>query len=219
MALAVKCVEAAPMPSCMHRVKSMEPGQRIMTEAIAFLFSYYGPLYAEKSSSFITPTPEEFFAYVKYLNLQTYYVFVPVIRRKLSKGFLPEQTDIIKFVNLLHFFDFIEKLEEKSLTAYIIQAHNIGLRALSTYLKFIDEITYSEPFNWFTSILMYSSIEYKTYCSAVSNAYLENCINYLNKNVAKKRLMFYFKWYTVFYESNVFIFSSLRRFLDKRLAC
>ncbi len=145
----------------MRRVKSHEPGQRVMTEAIAFLFTYFG-------NGEITPSPEEFFALCRHLALQTYHENCGSPRRKVSSRLLGSSASM-PFLSLYPFLHRIEPLTSSSLTDRLIQAQNVGLRALITYSAFVDEDTEKslkthivEPYIWFSDLLFHDTLHYRT---------------------------------------------------------
>lgn len=200
-------VRSAPIhPSrttgCFRRIKSHEPGQRVMTEAIAFLFGYYG-------ADTTPPTPEEFFSYARHLSTQTYHVCVPCIRRKVSNRLLGGGSP--PYCGLVQFLDSIEPvLGTRNLASSLIQAQNIGLQALILYNAFVEidsdmflKTHIAEPFLWFSSLLFYETLNYREHGLGAALHYLQDGVVYLEKHAGKKRLSCYFEAYAKYAERSI----------------
>jgi hypothetical protein len=188
-----------------RRCKSHESGQRVMMEAIAFLFTYYAMQI--KDASFITPSVEEYFSYVSHLSTKTYHRLVQIQRRKVSNRLLGLKEP--NYENIQSFLNFIEPCENSktNLNAQLIQAHNIGITALIVYNTFInDEIDSSikthivEPFVWYTGILYHDLINFKDHGLGIALHFIQDGICYLQKNVMKKRISYFFESCTQYME-------------------
>jgi len=213
----VRSVATAPASrfhtSGMRRVKSHEPGQRVMTEAIAFLFTC-------KSSE--PPSPEEFFTLCRNLCTQTYNEKYASPRRKIASRLLGGGAHT-PFSALSSFVGSIEPLADESLAARLIQAQNIGLQALITYTAFIDDDSektlkthIADPYLWFSNILYHDSLDYKTYCGGAAMRYIQEGVVYLLKIAGSKarRLATYMDSYDSYKKSNIATFVALRKYLD-----
>jgi hypothetical protein len=183
-----------------RRCKSHEPGQRVMMEAIAFLFTYYAMQI--KDASFITPSAEEYFSYVAHLSTKTYHRLVQIHRRKVSNRLLgikePNYETIQSFLNFIEPCDCSSS--KTNLTAQLIQAQNIGITALIVYNTFIsDEVENSakthvvEPFVWYTGILYHDLIHFRDHGLGIALHFIQDGICYLQKNVMKKRISYFFE--------------------------
>jgi hypothetical protein len=197
----------------MRRVKSHEPGQRVMTEAIAFLFTC-------KSAE--PPSPEEFFALCRNLCTQTYNEKYGSPRRKVASRLLGGSTPT-PFATLPAFLTTLEPLADDSLAARLIQAQNIGLQALITYTAFVDDDSekslkthLAEPYLWFSNILYHDSVEYRTNCGGAALRFLQEGVVYLVSRARGKarRMSAYFDSYDIYKKSNESTFVALRKYLD-----
>lgn len=209
--------------SSLRRIKSHEPGQRVMTEAIAFLFTYYTPLYESKTSA-LPPSAEEFVAYVRNLSLQTYHACVPVPRRQLNSRLLGTPVSDTPFESMYEFLDFIQPCRRSGLVSQLIQAQNIGLYALITYTAFIDDDSEKtlkthivEPYVWYSSILFHDLLEYRSNCMGTALRYIQNGVEYLTKHAGKRRVSAYFDAYSSYEKSNAEVFQSLYKYLVVKL--
>jgi hypothetical protein len=211
--------------TCLRRIKSHEPGQRVMTEAIAFLFAYAGTQYGLKGKDCVPPSAEEFFAYVRHLSTQTYHVYVPGVRRKVSNRLLGGAAS--PFQGLSEFLDFIEPLNgARTLVSSLIQAQNIGLRALTCYNAFVDDESdiglkshIAEPFVWFSSILFYDAVNYRERGLGSALRFIQEGVAYLLKHAAgKRRLAYLFEMYEKYAERGVPLNEVFRTYLSTLLA-
>ncbi len=202
----------------MRRIKSHEPGQRVMTEAIAFLFTYY---------SSDAPIPEEFFAYARGLCIQTYHLMCPGPRRRISSrllgGTTKERSDDATTNSA--FYDSIEPLQSDSLLHRLIQAQNIALRALITYTAFVDDDSektvkthIAEPFIWFSAQLFHDSLKYRENCIGAALHYIQDGVVSVVKSASGRRLKLsaYFEAYNAYMKSNADIFGKLQKYLVAR---
>lgn len=204
--------------SSLRRIKSHEPGQRVMTEAIAFLFTYYAQQYPG-----IAPSVEEFFAYTRNLSLQTYHVLVPLTRRQVGSRMLGGSPS--SFETLLPFLDFIEPCRKSGLVHQLIQAQNIGLRALVTYIAFVDDDSEKmlkthivEPYVWYSSTLFHDLLDYKANCIGAALRYIQDGVVFLLKSGGKRRLSTFFDTYDLYKKSKEEIFVVLYKYLVSRMA-
>ena len=180
-----------------RRCKSHEPGQRVMTEAIAFLFSYSGSRYKGD-----TPSVEEFLDYVRGLSLQTYHTLIaPGVRRRLNSRLLGGPSEGRGFELYFGFLESVEPLlGERNLATAILQAQNIGLRALTLYNAFVvdsdDDFLrthVAEPFVWYSRLLYHDSLDFQTRGLGVCLSFVQSGVMYLNKHVeAKNSVSAYF---------------------------
>ena len=191
----------------LRRIKSHEPGQRVMTEAIALLFSYYAPC--------DTPMPEEFFAYVRFLQQQSYLILVPGTRRKVSAKLLGGAMNAAPFSNHYALLDSIEPLPKgggRNLVTSIVQAHAIGMRALTTYSALVQDDTentlkthIAEPFIWFSEQLYHSLLNFDEKALGLSLSFIKDGIAYLCKNISraggKLRLSLFYDAYSKYFDS------------------
>lgn len=208
-----------------RRCKSHEPGQRVMTEAIAFLFTFYATQYSVKESSFICPTAEEFFSYARHLSLQTYHCMVPGMRRRVSsRVFGAGENGSAQFLNLYSFFDCIEPLESCDLASRLIQAQNIGLRALTAFTAFVDDDTDKtlkthiiEPYVWFSGILFHDALKYRENVIGAALHYIQDGVLYLAK-YGGKRCNGLFEAYNAYKKSKEDIFCILNKYLSGYLS-
>jgi hypothetical protein len=199
----------------MRRIKSHEPGQRVMTEAIAFLFTYY-------ANDEIAPSPEEFFALCRHLSLQTYHETSSGIRRRVSSRLLGSAGST-PFLSLYPFLHCIEPLASSALSDRLIQAQNIALRALITYTAFVDDNSDKslkthivEPFLWFSSLLFHDSLDYRTNCVGSALKFIQDGCVFLIKR-GGRRLMSYFEAYSDFAHAHEDIFKNQKKYLDFKL--
>jgi len=171
--------------SSLRRIKSHEPGQRVMTEAIALLFSYYAP------KDCIPPMPEEFFDYLRYLRQQTYNILVPGPRRKISSKLLGSISNVAPFSNHYDLLDSIEPLSKtnNNLINSIVQAHAIGMRALTTYTALVQDDSNSnfkthiaEPFIWYTNQLYHDLICLNEKGLGLSLTFIKNGVEKISEN-------------------------------------
>ena len=189
----------------LRRIKSHEPGQRVMTEAIALLFSYYEP--SE------TPMPEEFFTYVRFLQQQSYLALVPGARRKVSAKLLGGPVNNAPFSNHYAVLDSIEPLPKggRNLVTSIVQAHAIGMRALTTYSALVQDDSenslkthIAEPFVWYSGQLYYSLLNFEEKGLGLSLSFIKEGVSYLSKHVirngSKLRLSVFYETYSKYFE-------------------
>lgn len=203
----------------MRRVKSHEPGQRVMTEAIAFLFTYY-------ANDKIAPSPEEFFAVCRHLAVQTYHVAEAGVRRRVSSRLLGSAGSA-PFLSLYPFLHRIEPLTSSALSDRLIQAQNIGLRALITYTAFVDDDSDKtlkthivEPFLWFSALLFHDSLDYRINYAGTALKFIQDGCTYLLKQSiirSGRRLSAFFEVYSDFVETHNDIFKNQKRYLDFKL--
>jgi hypothetical protein len=175
-----------------------------MTEAIAFLFAYSSTQY--KKPGFICPTPEEFFAYARYLALQTYHRLVPGPRRAISGRLLGGVSGSRAYESFLDFLNFIEpRRNTDPLIASLYQALGIGVRALAIYTCFVScdesgmERTHIyEPINWFCGILFHDMLNFKERLLGGVLTYIGDSILYLDSHVRKNTVRCFFETYSRF---------------------
>lgn len=169
--------------SCMRRIRSHEPGQRVMTEAIALLFSYYAP----KDTP--SPMPEEFFAYLRHLRQQSYIILIPGPRRKIGSKLLGCTPNSAPFSNQYELLDSIEPLSKsgRNLITSIVQAHAIGMRALTTYSALVQDESENmlkthigEPFIWFCDQLYHDLLCFNEKGIGMSLTFIKNGIGKIN---------------------------------------
>jgi len=191
--------------SGLRRIKSHEPGQRVMTEAIALLFSYYTP----KDSP--PPTPEEFFAYLRHLQQQTYSILVPGPRRKISNKLLGAATSSTPFSNQYELLDLIQPLAfpkaGRNLVSSIVQAHAIGMRALTTYCTLVQDDSdailkthIAEPFIWFADQLYHDLLCFSEKGLGISLTFIKQGIEKISAD-GKIRLSVIFGNYDKYFSS------------------
>lgn len=202
----VRSSMAAVSETRMRRVISHEPGQRVMTEAIAFLFAYSTTQY--KKPGFICPGPDEFFTYVRSLALQTYHRLVPGPRRAVSVRLLGVAGGAKQFESFMDFLNFIEPRRPTSsdpLIDSLYQALSIGVRALSVYTSFIDcdesgmERTHIyEPINWYCGILFHDALRFRERLLGGILTYIGDSIVYMDAHVRKNKVQCFFYAYSRF---------------------
>ena len=201
----VRSSVAAVSETRMRRIISHEPGQRVMTEAIAFLFAYSSTQY--KKSGFICPGPDEFFAYVRSLALQTYHRLVPGPRRAVSARLLGA-SGAKQFESFMDFLNFIEPrgpTANDPLIESLYQALSIGVKALSVYTCFIEcdesgmERTHIyEPINWYCGILFHDALCFRERLLGGILAYIGDSIVYMDAHVRKNKVQYFFDAYSRF---------------------
>lgn len=198
----------------MRRVKSHEPGQRVMTEAIAFLF-------ACKTSE--PPTPEEFFTLCRALSVQTYHLMFSSPRRKIASRLLGSSN--LPFSSLQAFLDTLETPTDDSLVARLLQAQNIGLQALVTFNAFVDDDSDKslkthivEPYLWFSNILFHDSLDYQTVCGGAAMHFIQDGVAHLLKMAGRRRMVAYFEAYDLYKSSQDHIFLAQRKYLNSLLS-
>ena len=206
-----------PLSKTIRRIKSHEPGQRVMTEAIALLFMYYSQKYSLEKSDFITPSPEEYFDYLRHLQNQTYAIMIPNLRRRLSVK-LTGVSNNPPFVNNYDFLNYIEPLIDDDLSSRLIQALAIGLRALTVYKAMVindddDMFKTHEPLVWYTSILFHDSLEFRARGLTISSSFVKEGIRFIQKNSQKMRIGSFFDNYTKFSTHHYLLFELLRKYL------
>jgi hypothetical protein len=191
----------------LRRIKSHEPGQRVMTEAIALLFSYYTPKDA------LPPTPEEFFNYLRHLQQQSYAILVPGPRRKVSSKLLGGALNSAPFSNHYTLLDSIEPLPKngRTLVNSIVQAHAIGMRALTTYCALVQDDSdnmlrthIAEPFVWFANQLYHDLLNFHEKGLGLTLSLIHEGIAYLNENISrgsKLRLNIFYGTYSKYFDS------------------
>jgi hypothetical protein len=168
-----------------------------MMEAIAFLFAYSGARY----SSGAVPSVEEFLDYVRGLSLQTYTFMTPGIRRRVSNRLLGCALSEGRGFDL--YFNFLDSLEplygERSLATMILQAQNIGLRALTIYNAFVVESAedylrshIAEPFVWYSRVLYHDSLDFQTRGLGLCLSFVQSGVTYLAKYVVAKNNVYAF---------------------------
>ena len=189
--------------SGLRRIKSHEPGQRVMTEAIALLFSYYTPKDA------LSPTPEEFFAYLRHLQQQCYSILVPGPRRKISNKLLGGAISSAPFSNQYELLDNIQPLPKcgRNLVSSIVQAHAIGMRALTTYCTLVQDDSDSilkthiaDPFIWYADQLYHDLLCFRDKGLGMSLTFIKEGVEKLSTD-GKMRLSVIFSNYDKFFSS------------------
>ena len=211
VASSVREASRTPTAGGMRRIKSHEPGQRVMTEAIAFLFAFYGRGDA--------PMPEEFFALCRHLSTQSYQSMNASPRRKLSSRLIGSASS--QFLSLYEFLEDIEPLTDNSLSSRLIQAQNIGLRALITYTAFVEDDTEKtakthiiEPYIWLSNILFHDSLDYRGRCMGAALQYINDGVLAVLKYDGKRRVSAYFDCYDCYKKDNSDVFLILKKYLD-----
>ena len=149
-----------PTPS--RRRSAPSTGERVMTEAIALLFSSASFDYTKSHPGFLTPAPEEFFGSAKAIEVAIRAPHavrrVGFLKAESSSATSPEKQQFQKFLA------FLQPIVEKSVPFSIAQAQaqqylGIAIKALSIYCVFLDyeEDMYRthvvEPLRWFVQLL------------------------------------------------------------------
>jgi hypothetical protein len=189
-----------------------------MTEAIAFLFSYYTP------KENIAPNPEEFFTYVRNLSIQTYHILVPGPRRRVSNRLLGSSGGI-PFSNNFELLDSIEPLQgPRSLVNSIVQAHAIGMRALTVYSAFVEDYTddilrshIAEPFIWYSGLLYHDLLKFRECGLGLSLTFIKDGITFIGSHLSKMRLHNLYETYDKFNERRGASFELLTKYLTVAL--
>jgi hypothetical protein len=165
-----------------------------MTEAIAFLFAYSGPRYVAKVGGDV-PSVEEFLDYVRDLSLQTYHcVVAPGVRRRISNRLLGALEGGRRFEIYAGFLEWLEPVVgERGLCATLLQAQNIGLRALTIYNAFVvdssDDFLRShvaEPFVWYSRTLYHECLGFHTRGLGLCLSFVQEGVAYLESHVETK---------------------------------
>jgi hypothetical protein len=195
-----------------------------MTEAIALLFTFHTP----KDS--LAPTPEEFFNYCRHLQQQSYTILVPGPRRKVSNKLLGGALNTAPFSNHYALLDTIQPLPKsgRNLVNSIVQAHTIGMRALTTYCTLVQDDTdnmlkthVAEPFIWFSDLLYHSLLNFHEKGLGLTLNFINEGICYLNENISrgsKLRLSIFYGTYSKYFEQfGVESVEQLHKYLSTRL--
>lgn len=144
-----------------HRRSAPASGERVMTEAIALLFSSISLDYTKSHPGFLTPTPEEFFGSAKAIEIamrNTHAVRRVGFLKTEAAAQTPEKHAFQKFLA------FIQPISDKSipLPFTLLQAQQyleIAIKALSIYCVFLhyEEDMHRthvfEPMRWFLQML------------------------------------------------------------------
>ena len=188
-----------------------------MTEAIALLFSY------SAQNKTIPPSPEEFFAYVRNLSTQTYQVLVPGPRRRISSRLIGASSPFTHF-------DFLNSIEPlnglRTLVSSLVQAHAIGMRALTIYCALVAEegadsllrTHIAEPFVWYSNLLYHDMLNFRENGLGLTLSYINDGVSFLSSNKIKMRIFTLFEMYDKYESRNADSLVLLEKFLANALS-